>query len=68
MPFAIPFKKARHAKPGSMANPGSMVERLLDDPIMDLLMTRDGVTRADVLAVLETVRRNRRTRPFDEAA
>ncbi len=62
MPTAIPFKKARYA------NSGSMVERLLDDPIMELLMARDGVTRADVLAVLETVRRNLRSRPFDEAA
>lgn len=36
----------------------SAVETLLDDPIVDLLLRRDGLTRADVLAVMETARRN----------
>lgn len=36
------------------------VEALLDDPIVDLLLQRDGLTRADVLAVMETARRNLR--------
>jgi hypothetical protein len=44
------------------------VERLLDDPIMDLLMACDGVTRADVLNVIADVRHSLRTRQLDEAA
>lgn len=44
------------------------VERLLDDPIVDLLLARDGLTRADVLDVIETVREGLRALPLDRAA
>lgn len=46
----------------------TLVDHLLDDPIVDLLMARDGVTRADVLSVLDDVRHSLRTRSLDEAA
>lgn len=52
--------------PSNDAN--TVVERLLDDPIMELLMACDGVTRADVLSVIEDVRHSLRTRQLDEAA
>jgi len=61
MPTAIPFKKAAIAR-------NSAVHRLLDDPIMDLLLARDGITRADVLNVLEDVRHSLRARALDDAA
>ncbi|MGQ9367675.1 hypothetical protein [Azospirillum sp. A39] len=44
------------------------VEQLLDDPIVDLLLTRDGVTRADVLAVIAAVRAGLHDRPLERAA
>ena len=37
----------------------AMVDHLLDDPIVDLILARDGITRADVLRVMETARRAR---------
>jgi len=37
----------------------TMVDHLLDDPIVDLILARDGLTRADVLCVMETARRAR---------
>lgn len=40
----------------------TMVDHLLDDPIVDLILARDGLTRADVLRVIETARRSRRAR------
>lgn len=52
----------------------AMVDHLLDDPIVDLILARDGITRADVLRVIETARRGRRARAagpapaFDRAA
>jgi len=61
MPTAIPFKKAPVARNGA-------VQGLLDDPIMDLLLARDGITRADVLRILDDVRRSRRARALDAAA
>ena len=44
------------------------VERLLDDPIVDLLLARDGLTRADVLNVLEDVRAPLHARQLEDAA
>ncbi|CAK0754413.1 hypothetical protein CCP1ISM_5770002 [Azospirillaceae bacterium] len=35
---------------------GERVDDLLDDPIGQLIMTRDGVTREDVLAVMTDMR------------
>ncbi|WP_431858855.1 hypothetical protein [Azospirillum sp.] len=61
MPTAIPFKKSPAARHG-------VVQSLLDDPIMDLLLARDGLTRADVLRVLDDARRSRRARALDAAA
>ncbi len=49
----------QHARPTAIPRT-SAVEALLDDPIVDLLLQRDGLTRADVLAVMETARRNLR--------
>ncbi|WP_448187934.1 hypothetical protein [Azospirillum sp. sgz301742] len=57
MPFDMSPKSATTA-----------VERLLDDPIMDLLMACDGITRDDVLTVIEDVRHALRTRQFEDAA
>lgn len=57
MPTAAPFRKA-----------DALMERLLDDPIMDLLMARDGVTRAEIIAVIRDVRRSLRHHPLDHAA
>jgi hypothetical protein len=61
MPTAIPFKKAPVAR-------NAAVQRLLDDPIMDLVLARDGITRADVLQVLDDARRGLRARALDAAA
>ncbi|HEY0836962.1 MAG TPA: hypothetical protein VGE72_23830 [Azospirillum sp.] len=47
---------------GRTQNGRTMVEHLLDDPIVDLLLARDGLTRADVRRVMETARRSRRAR------
>ena len=62
MPTAIPFRKA------DAPRADALVERLLDDPIMDLLMARDGVTRADLLGLIDDVRRSLRARALDKAA
>jgi hypothetical protein len=40
----------------------TMVEHLLDDPIVDLVLARDGLTRADVRRVMEAARRSRHAR------
>lgn len=52
----MPVQHARSTLPPRI----HAVEALLDDPIVDLLLQRDGLTRADVLAVMETARRNLR--------
>ncbi|MCW2247543.1 hypothetical protein M2352_003177 [Azospirillum fermentarium] len=49
----VPAATAPHHVPHRTA-----VEMLLDDPIVDLLLQRDGLTRSDVLAVMDTARRN----------
>ncbi|WP_029008552.1 hypothetical protein [Azospirillum halopraeferens] len=46
----------------------TQVEHLLDDPIVDLLLARDGLTRADVLRVIRTAREGLRQHPMDRAA
>ncbi|PWC55879.1 hypothetical protein [Azospirillum sp. TSO22-1] len=61
MPTAIPFKKSPAARNGA-------VQRLLDDPIMDLLLACDGITRADVLRVLDDARSGLRARALGAAA
>lgn len=53
----MPVQRVPAAAPGHHR---TAVEALLDDPIVDLLLRRDGLTRADVLAVMDTARRNLR--------
>lgn len=38
-------------------SPGEQVDELLSDPIVELVMRRDGVTRDDVLEVMADMRR-----------
>ncbi len=38
--------------------PGESVQDLLDDPIVQLVMRRDGLTREDVLSVIAEARRS----------
>ena len=66
MPFAKSSIVSASGKPSNDA--ATRVERLLDDPIVVLLMARDGVTRADILSVIEDVRHGLRRRPLREAA
>lgn len=37
-------------------SPGEHVDELLSDPIVELVMRRDGITRDDVLAVMADMR------------